>query len=107
MKLWKQLGSLAVGAALTVSALALPSVAPPAQARVVVEVGIGAPPPPRFERRPYRPWRNAVWIDGHWGHRYGRWEWISGHWARPYGRYSGWVPGHYDRRGDWIEGHWR
>ncbi|HTQ13816.1 MAG TPA: hypothetical protein VMH86_08065 [Rhizomicrobium sp.] len=80
----------------------------PASARVVVGVGINlTPPPARVEVRPVAPWRDGVWIDGHWARRDGAWVWIGGHWARPYGHYHNWVPGHYNRYGVWIEGHWR
>jgi len=66
------------------------------------------PPPPQAEVRPASPAPNAVWIDGHWNWRGGRYVWVPGHWDRnPKGS---WVAGHWDKRGRrwvWVPGHWR
>jgi YXWGXW repeat-containing protein len=103
-KLTKLLSAAALCAVVTVPVI----LSTAADARVVVGVGINlTPPPPRVEVRPVAPWRDGVWIDGHWGRRDGQWEWIPGHWARPMGHYTRWVPGRYLPNGVWVEGHWR
>jgi hypothetical protein len=67
------------------------------------------PPPPKAEVKPAPPWRDAVWINGHWKHKGGGWVWVPGHWAKAKpGR--AWVDGHWEKRGGgwvWVKGHWR
>jgi hypothetical protein len=96
------------GAAIVASLVgaALPATAAP-------DIGIslnapGAPPPPRVERRPAAPFADAVWVDGHWGWRDGRWAWTRGHWDVEH-RGGHWAPGHWDSGPKgyvWTEGHW-
>ena len=67
----------------------------------------GNPPPPRYERHPYRA--GYTWEPGHYAWSGGRWTWNGGYWVAL--RAGGhWVPGHWvsgpqGRR--WIPGHWR
>jgi hypothetical protein len=42
-----------------------------------------APPPARVEAVPPSPAKGAVWIDGEWTYRRGRWAWILGRWVTP------------------------
>ncbi len=73
--------------------------------RIVIKI---APPTPVIEIRPVKPCVKAVWIDGHWKFRLGRYVWIKGYWnTKPKGKH--WIPGHWKkgRRGYiWISGHW-
>jgi len=59
--------------------------------------------------RPAAPYYGAVWIDGDWVWRGGRYVHVAGHWARPRaGRV--WVSGSWYRvnRGyRWHRGYWR
>jgi hypothetical protein len=50
----------------------------PSSALVEVEA---AAPPARVEILPNRPSRSAVWIDGEWTKRNGRWAWLRGRWV--------------------------
>lgn len=113
MKLQKASSRAALAALLGLAALAGTSVpgATPAQAGVYVGIYAPiAPPPPRYEVRPYRPYAGAIWVPGHWqwtgrGH-----VWVGGYWARPPRRYHNWVPGHWrstPRGWVWVDGHWR
>ncbi|MGA2108689.1 MAG: hypothetical protein ABSH25_13715 [Syntrophorhabdales bacterium] len=68
------------------------------------------PPPARVEVRPAVPYPEAVWIDGHWEHRYGEWVWNPGCWSRPPFPGAIWVPGHWRESPGgwrWVPGHWR
>ncbi len=90
------------------AALAVFTLATPAQAQVGVYIGT-PPPPMRYEVRPAAPGPGYGWIDGYWQPYNGRYRWIGGRWDRaPYeGAY--WSHPHYDHydRG-WAlhEGHW-
>ena len=59
--------------------------------------------------RPAAPYSGAVWIDGDWVWRGGRYVYVQGRWARPRaGRV--WVRGgwyHGARGYAWHRGHWR
>ncbi|MDE2249772.1 MAG: YXWGXW repeat-containing protein [Xanthomonadaceae bacterium] len=99
---------LALLAGLGLTCAAATTYAPPASARVVVDVGVRVgPPPPRFERAP-PPRRGYVWAPGYWrwdGHRH---VWAGGYWvrARPGFRYH---PAYWIRRGDewrFHRGYW-
>jgi len=103
------------GVAAFAALLAMPAISTPATAaQVGVSINVGSPaygpPPPRWETRPGRPWRNAVWVDGRWnwnGHRY---VWVRGHWERPHAGFSRWDRGRWERgpRGwMWVDGRWR
>ena len=62
-----------------------------------------------FVVRPAAPYANAVWIDGEWRWRSGRYEYIHPHYVTPR-RGRAWVPGHWTstRRGNvWVKGRWR
>jgi hypothetical protein len=41
------------------------------------------PPPARVEAVPASPARGAVWVDGEWTYRRGRWAWVLGRWVIP------------------------
>jgi hypothetical protein len=106
------LGKIA-GATAFAALLALPVMSTPAAA-AGVSIGIGipayGPPPPRWETRPSRPWREAVWVDGHWqwsGHRY---VWVNGHWDRPGRGFTRWDRGRWEHGPHgwtWVDGRWR
>ena len=107
------LGKIA-GVAAFAAFLALPVVTttPVTAAQVSISVGGPAygPPPPRWDNRPNRPWRNAVWVDGHWKWTGKRYVWVSGRWERPRQGFSRWDRGRWERgeRGwHWTEGRWR
>jgi hypothetical protein len=90
--------ALAVAAALTVSAMGCVA---------VVRTG---PPAPRVEVRPFAPYPEAVWIDGHWDYRRGNWVWMQGYWERRPFPGAVWTPGHWRETPGgwkWIPGHWR
>ncbi|MFO0686720.1 MAG: hypothetical protein U0234_31955 [Sandaracinus sp.] len=67
-----------------------------------------APPPPRAERRPHRPFRDAVWTNGFWEWNGRSYVWQDGSWVRPEpGRR--WSPYRWEqRRGRWflVPGGW-
>ena len=67
-----------------------------------------APPPIAVERRPPKPTRRALWIDGHWRWTGRTYNWVPGRWERnPRGA---WVAGHWDKRPRgwvWVPGRWR
>ena len=94
--------------------LALPLIATSANAQIGVSIGINAgprfaPPAPRWERRPHRPWRDAVWVDGRWDWVGGRWAWVGGRWDHPPHAGAYWHRGEWAHRGDhfvWVAGHW-
>lgn len=50
--------------------------------RVYVRIG-----PPRAHvvkvYRPARPYRDAIWVSGHYRYRHGRYVWTRGHYIRP------------------------
>ena len=88
-------------------ALALAVIAAVSPMGCVIRTG---PPPARFEVRPVVPYPEAVWIDGHWEHRYGGWAWSQGYWARVPFPGAIWVPGHWRESPEgwrWVPGHWR
>lgn len=51
-------------------------------ARKVVVYDRPTAPPPKVEIRPASPYRNAVWVPGHWDWRGKRrgYVWVPGHW---------------------------
>jgi hypothetical protein len=67
-----------------------PYAAQPSSALSLVPI---APPPPRVEQVPESPGHGAVWIDGEWIFRRGRWAWLLGRWVTaPTGAFfSAWV----------------
>lgn len=59
--------------------------------------------------RPASPYAGAIWIDGDWVWRGGRYVYTQGHWARPRPGHV-WVRGgwyHGPRGYAWHRGHWR
>jgi hypothetical protein len=52
-----------------------------AGARIYIRFG-----PPRLKTvkvvRPLKPYRNAVWISGHWSYHKGRYVWVNGYWVK-------------------------
>lgn len=59
--------------------------------------------------RPASPYAGAVWIDGEWVWRGGRYAYTGGHWERPRG-HRAWVRGNWQsgsRGYTWHRGHWR
>jgi hypothetical protein len=48
----------------------------------LLPVPIG-PPPARVEAVPPPPAKGAVWVDGEWTFRRGRWAWVLGRWVIP------------------------
>ena len=81
----------------------------PAQAGARVVVIKKAPPAVRVEVRPDRPFRNAIWVAGHWGYQHGRYVWVSGRWIAPRHGMT-YVSGHWKRVNHgwvWVEPHWR
>jgi hypothetical protein len=92
--------ALAVGAAMFVS--------PTKASAAVINVQIGAPPPPApvVVERPWgRPYRTAVWIAPHYEVVNGGWVWVHGYYAYPPRPGAYWVAGRY-RHGYWRPGHW-
>ncbi len=78
-----------------------------ASAQVGVVIRVGTPPPPRVVEHPWaRPYRDAVWIDGHHEWINGRWVWVGGYYAYPPRRGAVWVGGYW-RHGYWHQGYWR
>jgi hypothetical protein len=74
-----------------------------------IQVGPSAPPPPVVEHRWAPPYREAVWIGGHYEWRGGRYVWIGGYYAYPPHRGAHWVPAKYVfRHGTYFyrPGHW-
>jgi hypothetical protein len=71
------------------------------------DIHIRTPPPSdRRQETPWaKPYRQAVWIGGHYEPRGGTWVWIGGYYAYP--PYSGakWYQGYY-RHGEWHPGRW-
>jgi len=64
-----------------------------------------APPAPRQEKAWARPYKNAVWVAGHYEPRGGAWVWVGGYYAYPPSPRSKWVPGYYGHN-EWHAGHW-
>lgn len=69
-----------------------------------------APPPPRHEVRPHRPYPHAAWRAGHWARRGDAWVWRSGYWTRPPHQGRVWVDGYWRHSPHgwvWVDGRWR
>lgn len=80
--------------------------AAPAMAQIRAELGqlhiriaTDAPPRARYERRPPRPHRDAVWIRGYWDRQDDRWGWVSGRWEQRRDRHARWINARYRREG--------
>ena len=74
-------------------------------------VVVKAPPKPRVESKPPKPFIKAVWIDGNWKWNSGdnNYVWVTGHWAKAKPG-KAWVKGHWKKtpKGHaWVKGHWR
>jgi len=102
-----KLVSLKLGALAMVAGAAL-FVSPTKASAAVINVQIGAPPPPApvVVERPWgRPYRTAVWVAPHYEVVNGGWVWVHGYYAYPPYRGAVWIPGRY-RHGYWRPGHW-
>lgn len=91
--------TLAAGAAALVS-LGAVTVPTAAQAQPVINVQLGAPPPPRIERVP-PPRRGYVWSPGHWEARRRAYVWVPGVWVRARPGYAYRPPQWRDNNGRW------
>jgi WXXGXW repeat (2 copies) len=66
---------------------------------VHIRIANEAPPRARYERRPSRPDRESVWINGYWDRQDDQWAWSSGRWERPHARNTRWIRPTYRREG--------
>jgi hypothetical protein len=64
-----------------------------------IRIATDAPPRPRYERRPPRPYGDVVWINGYWDWEGDQWVWMSGRWERPIDRRHRWIKPRYLREG--------
>ncbi len=67
------------------------------------------PPAAKVVVRPAKPFKNAVWVSGHWRWQGGKYAWVSGKWKRARSGYV-WNDGRWkqSRRGYvWIPGRWK
>jgi hypothetical protein len=74
-----------------------------------IRIATDAPPRAQRERRPPRPDRDSVWIDGYWDRQGDRWAWVSGRWEQPRDRHNRWVKPRYQREGQawrYEPAHW-
>ena len=78
----------------------------PAAAQIRADVGplhiriaSDAPPRARYERRPARPHRDAVWIGGYYHRQDDSWAWTSGRWDQRPDRNARWIRARYAREG--------
>ena len=68
-----------------------------------------APPPVRTEKHGDAPYKNAIWIDGHWAWSNGQYVWQGGHWQRVREGSRGWQQGVWSRKDGswyWTPGKW-
>lgn len=74
-------------------------------------VTVRTPPPPyHVEVRPVVPFAGAVWVDGYYTYRHGKYVWVTGRYMKPPHAGAKWVPGHWQqhRRGwKWHKGYWK
>jgi hypothetical protein len=74
-----------------------------------IRIATDAPPRARAERRPPRPDRDSVWINGYWDRQDNKWAWLDGRWDRPSDRQARWVKPRYSREGNawrYDPAHW-
>ncbi len=67
-----------------------------------------APPAKKVVVKPAKPYKNAVWVSGHWGVKGGNYVWISGHWTK-HRHGCVWVDGYWKKTPKgwvWVKGHW-
>ena len=67
------------------------------------------PPVVKVEVRPRAPYAGAVWVNGRWAWKKGKYVWVKGYYVKPRKGYV-WVPGHWNKRPGgyvWVAGHWR
>jgi hypothetical protein len=98
-----------LGASAFAAILAGPALAQIPFPNLEVHITNGAPPRPRYERRPARPGADYVWVGGFYDWRDGRWDWTPGRWDRPERRDVRWVAPRYVRDSDsyrYEPGHW-
>jgi hypothetical protein len=70
---------------------------------------VTARPAEPYYVRPASPYAGAVWIDGEWVWRGGRYAYLGGHWERPRAGHA-WVRGAWrsgPRGYTWHKGYWR
>jgi len=79
---WALAGSLAILGWACSGSLPHPTYVPqPTSALTSVPI---PPPPARVEAIPPKPSaKGAVWVDGEWSYRRGRWAWVLGRWVVP------------------------
>jgi len=56
-----------------------------------------------------KPFRDAVWIEGHWDWARGQYFWVAGSWKKRPHKHSHWVDGFWKQRRFrwiWIPAHW-
>lgn len=64
-----------------------------------IRLSTDAPPRARYERRPARPYRDSVWIQGYWDRQQDSWSWIDGRWEQPRHANARWIQARYTREG--------
>lgn len=67
------------------------------------------PPAVKVEVKTHRPFKNAVWVKGHWQWKKGNFVWTKGKWIKPRNGFV-WVPAHWKsvKNGHkWVPGHWK
>ncbi len=90
---------LAVLAGAALAFLALTPSQASASVSIDFQVGPQGPPPPHFEHRWAPPYRDAVWIPGHYEWVHGHYDWVGGYYAYPPHHGAHWVAPSYVVRG--------
>jgi hypothetical protein len=107
MKISQQLASTLKRIGLVGAFAVASGIAAPAFAGIDVEIGVGAPPPPRVEVVPVAP-SGQVWTPGFWEFVHGQYVWRRGHFVQGRPGYH-WVPENWERHDGYHhfnEGHW-
>lgn len=66
------------------------------------------PPAKKVVVRSAKPYKNAVWVSGHWRVRKGNYFWVAGKWQKDRPGFK-WIDGHWKKTAKgwiWIKGHW-
>ena len=74
-----------------------------------IHIADKAPPRAHRERRPPRPGRDYVWLNGYHDRQSDQWVWVSGRWERPIAERARWIPARYareDRVWRYEPAHW-
>jgi len=61
-----------------------------------------APPPVRADDRGERPYRRAIWVNGHWEWTGAEYVWVSGRWTRSREGYRYVQPRYVERNDSWV-----